>query len=74
MAIKWIWINKVSKYVKERIIKMPTYQPYATSKNTPSRNARKNARTKTFVFNKTVAAKARKARRLARQQAEEGEE
>lgn len=50
---------------------MPTYIAYPTKKDTPSRKSRKASRTKTFVTNKTVAAKERKAKRLARKAAEE---
>lgn len=47
-------------------VKMPTYKSYPTDKETPSRPARKKERSNVFRFNKTVAAKLRKERRLAR--------
>lgn len=46
------------------------YKSYPTAKQTPSRMARKHERLTVFVFNKKMARKARKDRRLARRTVE----
>jgi hypothetical protein len=50
---------------------MPTYQNYPAKKDTPSRKARKAARTKIFLTNKGLATKLRRERKLAREAAAE---
>jgi hypothetical protein len=47
------------------------YKKYPDSKDTPSRKTRKTERNRVFEYNKTIAAKVRREKRLARRQAEE---
>lgn len=46
------------------------YKSYPTAKATPNRLARKHERMTVFIFNKKMAKKARKARMIARREAQ----
>ena len=47
------------------------YKPAATKKDTPNRLSRKQARRSVYVYNASIKAKAKKAARKARQEAED---